>query len=353
METILEVERLVPGNGLLSAANGTGSTSASPLDLVHAATGYWRALHDLLGRIPPIRNADPRWFSAHSDVVCLGGRVDGHAALVGGGLADPAFTAMAGVGTALVRDDALQALAEEQVQLAACLPEVQRHRQPIHGRISEAGGAAEWVVMPFSASGETIDAVLAIYARTSALAGAFALRLPGQLDQVLLDAVERSKTGVAVLNAENDILYMNAAARPVLAAGGSIGLADDARLEIRSGRAAAMIAAARSNSPQIYRALLDDMIFFVQPCELGVLLAFRMLDANLDLFSIARETFKLTPAEARIAVGIASGRTVQETAQLVGVTADTARSQLKAALARMGISRQQELVRRFCLAATV
>lgn len=54
--------------------------------------------------------------------------------------------------------------------------------------------------------------------------------------------------------------------------------------------------------------------------------------------------FDLTPAEARVAHRIAGGATVEATATALGVSRETVRSQLKAALSKLGITRQAELV---------
>ncbi|OZA75960.1 MAG: hypothetical protein B7X76_11280 [Azorhizobium sp. 39-67-5] len=54
--------------------------------------------------------------------------------------------------------------------------------------------------------------------------------------------------------------------------------------------------------------------------------------------------FDLTPAEARVAHRVAGGATVEATAAVLGVSLETVRSQLKAALGKLGITRQAELV---------
>lgn len=53
--------------------------------------------------------------------------------------------------------------------------------------------------------------------------------------------------------------------------------------------------------------------------------------------------FDLTPAEARVARGIAEGRTLEAIALAAGVSQETVRSQLKAALGKTGMNRQAEL----------
>ena len=54
--------------------------------------------------------------------------------------------------------------------------------------------------------------------------------------------------------------------------------------------------------------------------------------------------FDLTPAEARVARGIAEGRTVESIAERFGLSRETVRSQLKAVLGKTGLVRQAELV---------
>jgi DNA-binding CsgD family transcriptional regulator len=54
--------------------------------------------------------------------------------------------------------------------------------------------------------------------------------------------------------------------------------------------------------------------------------------------------FQLTPAEARLAAGLASGRALSEVATELGVGKETARAQLKSVFGKMGVRRQSELV---------
>lgn len=57
------------------------------------------------------------------------------------------------------------------------------------------------------------------------------------------------------------------------------------------------------------------------------------------------EIFKLTRMEARLAAALASGKTVQEFTREAGVTLNTTRTHLKRMYAKLGIGRQQDLVR--------
>jgi DNA-binding CsgD family transcriptional regulator len=54
--------------------------------------------------------------------------------------------------------------------------------------------------------------------------------------------------------------------------------------------------------------------------------------------------FDLSPAEARVARGIAAGKTVDDLANEVGLAVATVRSQLKSVFNKTGVSRQAELV---------
>lgn len=55
--------------------------------------------------------------------------------------------------------------------------------------------------------------------------------------------------------------------------------------------------------------------------------------------------FRLTPAEARLATGIATGATLAEVADTLGIGRETARTQLRSVFAKTGTTRQSELVR--------
>ncbi len=55
--------------------------------------------------------------------------------------------------------------------------------------------------------------------------------------------------------------------------------------------------------------------------------------------------YGLTPAEARLAVLLLEGRTLNEAEELCGVTRNTAKSQLKSIFLKTGVQRQQELIR--------
>jgi DNA-binding CsgD family transcriptional regulator len=59
---------------------------------------------------------------------------------------------------------------------------------------------------------------------------------------------------------------------------------------------------------------------------------------------VIQDLFDITPAEARVARGIAAGKTVHDLAVEAGVSAGTIRQHLKSVFSKMGVSRQADLV---------
>ncbi len=58
-----------------------------------------------------------------------------------------------------------------------------------------------------------------------------------------------------------------------------------------------------------------------------------------------RDLYGLTDAEARVAVALASGHSVQSAAECLNISAETLRSHLKHVFRKLGVARQQDLVR--------
>ena len=79
----------------------------------------------------------------------------------------------------------------------------------------------------------------------------------------------------------------------------------------------------------------DAVLFVDDPNDAGS-------PASIDLYS---QTFRLTPAEARLAVHLASGASLTETADEFGVTHNTVRAQLRAIFDKTETHRQSDLVR--------
>jgi DNA-binding CsgD family transcriptional regulator/PAS domain-containing protein len=69
--------------------------------------------------------------------------------------------------------------------------------------------------------------------------------------------------------------------------------------------------------------------------------------ARVSVAGLAQTVYRLTPAEARLAEQLAQGATVRQAADTLGVTFATARNQLAAAMAKLDVHRQSELVALF------
>ncbi len=60
---------------------------------------------------------------------------------------------------------------------------------------------------------------------------------------------------------------------------------------------------------------------------------------------VVRKLFDLTPAEAALALALADGLTLEESADELGMTKNTARAHLRAIFSKTGATRQANLVR--------
>jgi DNA-binding CsgD family transcriptional regulator len=60
--------------------------------------------------------------------------------------------------------------------------------------------------------------------------------------------------------------------------------------------------------------------------------------------ALLRSTFNLTPAEAKLAANLVNGESVESVSDTLNISKATARNQLKAVFAKMGVHRQAELV---------
>jgi DNA-binding CsgD family transcriptional regulator len=75
----------------------------------------------------------------------------------------------------------------------------------------------------------------------------------------------------------------------------------------------------------------------------AILLVTPVRIANAIDSSLLKALFDLTPAESRIAQGIAMGETLEAVARRYGISPGTARSQLKSVMTKTGVGRQTEL----------
>jgi DNA-binding CsgD family transcriptional regulator len=88
------------------------------------------------------------------------------------------------------------------------------------------------------------------------------------------------------------------------------------------------------------RGVAND-IFAAAACVLVITAVARSEIASVQ---VIQGLFDLTPAEARIAHGIAAGKTIDELAAAAGLATGTVRHQLKSVFGKTGVSRQSDLV---------
>jgi DNA-binding CsgD family transcriptional regulator len=80
------------------------------------------------------------------------------------------------------------------------------------------------------------------------------------------------------------------------------------------------------------------------PSSLCLLVLTPMTRSNVPAAQIVQALFDLTPAEARVAVAIASGKTQEQVAASAGLSVNTVKTQLRAVFSKTGVSKQAHLV---------
>jgi DNA-binding CsgD family transcriptional regulator len=90
-----------------------------------------------------------------------------------------------------------------------------------------------------------------------------------------------------------------------------------------------------------FRCEAQQMTYLQLSC---VLVITAVVHPEIASTQVIQGLYDLTPAEARIARGIASGKTVNDLASEAGLAAGTVRQQLKSVFSKTGVSRQAELV---------
>lgn len=68
-------------------------------------------------------------------------------------------------------------------------------------------------------------------------------------------------------------------------------------------------------------------------------------EAAVDEARMYRETFGLTPAEARLAARLKDGKSLKEAAAELNIAVNTARNQIKSVFEKLGVNRQSDLIR--------
>ena len=195
--------------------------------------------------------------------------------------------------------------------------------------------------------------------------------LDGQLAKLgLAEALARIAIGVLALDSLGRVVLSNPTGQRLI--GGRLQLDRD-RLRIGSGTVRIAIDNAISDairasssaqvaeptpilvhSPETKSSFVVCILPVVSPKDLGgqrilsqaratVLVIERKLDGSTDA-AVIRDLLGLTPGEARVAMLVGAGVAPKEAAQRLGIAEETVRNVLKRVFAKVGVSRQTELV---------
>jgi DNA-binding NarL/FixJ family response regulator len=177
--------------------------------------------------------------------------------------------------------------------------------------------------------------------------------------------LNRLPTGVVVVDRRLQVLFTNSRGAELLAGGdgftlGATGICRTAR-PTETGRLQRLVAQAvedGSTAPRVGALSLTresgarPLPVVVAPMAtrpgeepVAVLLISDPENQTLPSAETIGQLFELTEAEARLALALAEGRRVEEAAEFLGITANSARTYLKRIFGKTGVGRQAELVR--------
>jgi DNA-binding CsgD family transcriptional regulator len=188
------------------------------------------------------------------------------------------------------------------------------------------------------------------------------------LQQAAYDALDRLAVGVILLDRRERIVYANQPARLFDMAAGPLRFRNgkvEATSSVDSRRLEVLIRAALQGAPMGTMSLqqctdgglLSVLVTPVRSRDLDRFGGAGLHDAAVMIFIVAPanrlgvpadwliEAYRLTPSEAKVALAIASGRTIPEAALHLGLTANTIKTHLSKVFAKTGVSRQSELAR--------
>jgi DNA-binding CsgD family transcriptional regulator len=186
---------------------------------------------------------------------------------------------------------------------------------------------------------------------------------------VALGALDRLPWGVMFVDKHRNRLATNRHAQDLLIAGDGLTtrgntlraeLADEtARLEKllsealdrngRQGASGTLSITRPSGAPPLNIVIVPLHVKTEKIAEQGPIAAIFVTDPDMPLDSSnlqqLRDLYALTPGEARVAVSLLQGKSVEEAAAAMGITVNTARAYLKRIYQKTGVRRQPELMR--------
>ncbi|MEP9349531.1 LuxR C-terminal-related transcriptional regulator [Xanthobacter sp. KR7-225] len=181
----------------------------------------------------------------------------------------------------------------------------------------------------------------------------------------LAEAVERLAWGVVMLSASGDVRHVNAVAESLLGDGLALAgrrlraAARDDNERLQAAVAAALPGAGMpaAKGVLVRRSGAGGWLYVevvpirpkLEPLEImtfgagGAMLLIRSLDTVPRTVAHHLQAMGLTPAEARLAEAVGQGGSLKQVADASGIAYETARTQLRAVFAKLGVRRQGEL----------
>jgi DNA-binding CsgD family transcriptional regulator/PAS domain-containing protein len=207
-----------------------------------------------------------------------------------------------------------------------------------------------------------------------------AIRLYSDLDEVkserafYADAMDQLTMATIILDEHGRVIHTNRLAELVLRQRDGITMANDQLVlsnredskQFRDliGKAVAAYTSGRPSILQVMRVRRPsgraDFGLVVRPSSPGLMPDGEHLNATVAVFigsdvtepdakevpaEVIQKLFGLTPKEATLALRLAAGRTLQEAAEELGISPNTARAHLRAIFSKTGFDRQTKLVR--------
>ena len=190
------------------------------------------------------------------------------------------------------------------------------------------------------------------------------------LDGAAVDALDCLVSGVALLDGSGRTIFINRAAERLLRQRDGLGIEhgclvaslpqerDALRVLIaqaaqttagRSLRAGGALPISRPSMRRSYNVLVTPLgrrhtSLHGPEAAVAVFISDPEEAVTSEMAALVR-LFRLTPAEARLAAGIATGAPLNDVADALGIGRETARTQLRSVFAKTGTTRQAELVR--------
>lgn len=180
---------------------------------------------------------------------------------------------------------------------------------------------------------------------------------------VCTELLDRLDCGVAVLNAQGKLIFANAVARAIFDQASALRLSGErlsAAIPAQSRKLQALVQSALAGrgqrgggtivqgpEGQILSVVVDAASSAMRERSGGAVLVYLSdlhARAGAGCEQTLRQLFGFTPAESRVAGGIAAGESVQNVAKNIGITYETARFTLKRVYEKLDVHKQGELV---------